>query len=164
MYSLSHQNLVYIYYLYRFILIYTYHIYIYIHCIYHILFIFHGLTTDPNSALSLEKEPQAARLDLTAVSYASALTACERVSLWEKAVELGSPRRMGEVSWILRAKMVMFMDLFGKRCGFSLILMGTCRFSWIFMGKNVDFHGFSLEIRPHRFGGEGVLIGGQQQH
>ena len=50
------------------------------------------------------EEPQAARLDLTAVSYASALTACERVSLWEKAVELGSPRRMGEVSWIFRAK------------------------------------------------------------
>jgi len=25
-------------------------------------------------------------------------------------------------------------------------------------------YGFCLKIRPHRFGGEGVLIGGQQQH
>jgi hypothetical protein len=58
------------------------------------------------------------------VSYASALTACERVSLWEKAVELGSTRRMGEVSWILRAKMVMFMD-----CSWEKI--------WMF----IDFNG-----------------------
>ena len=33
----------------------------------------------------------------------------------------------------------------GKKFGCSLILMGKCRFSLIFMGKNVDVQGFSWE-------------------
>ena len=126
------------------------YIYIYIHSIYHLLFIFHGLSTYPNSTDFPSEEPQAARLDLTAVSYASALTACERVSLWEKALELGKyPKnggsfmdftsKNGHVHGFLWEKMWIFM---GKKCGCSLILMGKCRFSWIFMGQNVDVHGF----------------------
>jgi len=37
-------------------------------------------------------------------------------------------------------------------------------------GTDVETHGYAvtqntfLQIRPHRFGGEGVLIGGQQKH
>ena len=46
------------------------------------------------------------------------------------------------------SKKVMFMDFHGKKCGFSLILMGKCRSwekMWMFMDfhwKYVDFHVF----------------------
>ena len=39
----------------------------------------------------------------------------------------------------------------------SKVERNSCRF--FYMPKGVDH-----KIRPHRFGGEGVLIGGQQQH
>ena len=48
--------------------------------------------------------------------------------------------------------------------GISHHLMGFDRNSCLMMIYQFTYESGMMEIRPHRFGGEGVLIGGQQQH